>query len=585
MSGLAGLVRLAGPPDLAPLAAMARALDARGPDARLDLRWPEGGLAVAVLAVDEAGGPPARFGAWTVAVDGQITNLAALLKELQAREVPVEETPAGVVAVLLEELGWARATSRLSGDAAIVAWDASARRLWLARDRTGVRPMHWSTLADGTVLFASEPRALLRHPRADRALDPDAVATLVAIGTLPAPHTPWRALHKLGPGDVLEADAAGVRVANAWAEGANPGGADGARARWARSLEYGVELAVRQRAARGAPLAMAASGGVFSAATLGAVVAARRREETLAITVGFDGGEDERGAAAQRAQALGAEPIGVTLSAGELSDLVDELVAGGEPPLDPTAPAWWVLARTAWARGARALVSGVGGAEVFGGHPAYVGQRAAAVPGAGLLGRALRTTGMGGRLDALGDDWLRRHLRWRGLCGPDDADPPLCAAVEALAARAPGDEPAGKALWLDRRLLVAERLAPTVDRAAGAHGLLAVLPLCDADLVAVAAQVPIGHLVPVRRPRGLFVEALAARLPSPPPGPRGMEPPLVAWLPQSPLLAGVPEALEGLLDPDAVRASLTAFREAPDHARARRAWTLAALARWRAALG
>jgi asparagine synthetase B (glutamine-hydrolysing) len=242
--------------------------------------------------------------------------------------------------------------------------------------------------------------------------------------------------------------------------------------------------------------------------------------------------------------------------------LLDELVEGvDEPVVDPAAVAWWAMARAAGDAGCAALLSGVGGAELFGGPPAYRAQRAAGLPGAGLLGRALGA-------DA---SWARRQLRWRGT---DDVPEAAWADVDALAAAAPGHDPAGNALWLDRQLLAEGTLA-VLDRACAAHGLVSRAPFADPDLVSLVATIPVGHVLQVRRPRGLFEEAMAERLPSPVPAHAPMDVPVAAWL--GLVHVDVAERLEGLVAGDEVRRVL-----AGGPASARRAWALGMLARWRA---
>ncbi len=565
MSGLAGLFRLGGPPDRAPLPRMARALDARGPDARDEATVPDGALAVTVGAPGEAGGGVARdaSGRWVVAADGEILNARALHAELSAwGEAPPEETTAAIAAALFASRGFEGALDRLAGDVAIVAWDTASRQLWATRDRAGLRPLHWAALADGTVLVASEPRALLAHPDLDRAVDAEALREALALGAPLPPRTPWRAIRALAPGELLAWDRRGASTRRWWEDAANPSGADGARYRWARSVQFGAELAVQQRVAVAAPVAVALSGGVYAEALLGAA-AARRREPLLALTLAPDGVADPRAAAiAARARATHVE---VPLAAAEVPALLAEVVAH-EPLLTPEALGWWVLARAAWERGAQVLLTGAGGASLFGGRPFPLVERAASLPGLGIFGRAARVVRPRG--------WARHHVR-RTLQLDDG---PWEEGLDALAATAPPADPTGAALWLERRLDAGVTHA-AVDRAAAAHGVRAQSPFADAPLAKLVASVPVGHLVQVRRARGLFLDALAERLAADPPQHHPMELPLAAWLADARLTDGAADALDGIVPGDELRRALE------PSAPARRRWAIAALAAWRRANG
>ncbi len=563
---------------------MTRALDARGPEARADVQLGAGALGVTRLAPGETGPNPAwdPSGRWCVATDGELLNRRALLAELSGwGNVPVAESSSALAACIFAENGFERGLTRLMGDVAFVAWDAQERRFWAARDRAGLRPLAWAQLADGTVLVASEPAALLAHPWVDRRLDPVAIGDLLTLGFTPAPRTLWRAIHKLAPGELLTESAQGTSVLRWWTDAGNPAGAGGARYRWARSAGFSVELAIQQRALVESALAVAVSGGVYSEALLASTAArrpagsdARHGGPVLAFTLGFDG-VDERPRARRIAANAHADHVEIVVSASMIPGLLDELGALGEPLLDASGPGWWLLARAAADRGADTLLSGLGGAELFGGSPASFAERVASVPGAGWLRRAAQASGLPS-LASLADPWATRHLRRRA--GPlgtarEEACPP---ELLALAAASPTDDPAGAALWFDRRLLAESGLS-TVDRIASAHGLRAQAPYADAQLARLVASVPIAHLVQVRRHRGFFLDALSERLQEPPAPSRGMDLPIDAWLANDTLLRGVPESLEGLLPGDLVRAGLATA--APQR------WSLVALAAWRRSNG
>lgn len=562
MAGLAGIARFSGAPDLGPLAAMTRALDARGPEARFEARFAHG-----AVGVTGSEGPSWDSSErWCVAVDSDWANARPLRQELTARDRTGLDSSAGIAASIFAELGFERGVLRLRGDVAIVAWDAVDRQLWVARDRTGQRPMYWASLADGAFLFGSEAKALLRHPALPRRVDAEAIARLLVLGVMPSPRTPWRDLHKLSAGCALRVDAAGIRELRYWEGGANPPGAHGARHQWALSARFATELAFQQRAGGEHAPAVALTEGVFSAALLASVQARRRDSDVLALSVGID--DEAHASARQLAARAKAGHVGITLHAGDLPELLAEIAAQvDEPVADPAFLGRWVMARTAWARGHRTILSGDGGAALFGGR-----RRSLAERGRSAIRRAARVP------------WARRCALGRAGVLPADATAQVWSEVDALAAACPTADAAGGAAWLDRGLWVADGAFLDADRAAGAHGIRGASPFGDPDLVTFISGIPAGHLLGAQLlgPGALFPEALAERLPGDVPAPEPL--PIAAWLTGGGLLDGLEEALEGIAAADGVR-RLRAELDGGSAAAARRLWALLAVARWRVAWG
>lgn len=534
-------------------------MDVRGPDGRSEHLLGEGGFAVTLGAPGESGAQVAgeRSGRWWVAADGELLNARSLLSELTAwEEAPAEPSTPAIAAVIFAARGFQVGLERLAGDVAFLAWDAEEKVLWAARDRAGLRPLCWAIAPDGTILVASEPHSLLAWPGISADEDTDALREGLALGAPLPPRTPWRAVRALAPGELLRWGGQ-VETRRWWEEAANPAGADGARYRWARSAQFGAELAIQQRAAVDAPVAVALSGGVYSEALLVAT-AARRRDPVLALTLHAEGSELEPRAAAAAARARADHRV-IPLLREEIPATLADVVAR-EPILSPEALGWWALSRAAWERGAQVLLTGVGGAALFGGPEIPTHERAAALPGIGALGRLALATRR--------TPWARRHLQ------RSDRDDVL-GSVETLAASAPTPDPLGAALWLDRRL-GAELAHAVCDRAGAGHGVRMSAPFADAPLARLVASIPIGHLVQVRRPRGLLLDALKERLAGDPPGHRPMALPVRAWLEDPRLTQDVPSLLADLLPPEESRRLLA-------EGAARRAWALVALAAWRRA--
>src|SRR4051794_35174606 len=189
MCGIAGLVALDGrAPDRAALEAMSAALVHRGPDE--SGLWGEGPCALAARRLSiidlEHGQQPVSTpdGAVTVVQNGEVYDHERHREELRQRGHEfASRGDTEVIAHLYAEHGLGFA-ERLRGMFAVAVWDAPRRRLVLARDRFGIKPLYWS--ADGgNLAFASELKALQRRPDAGTELDLDAVEAFLAFNSIP----------------------------------------------------------------------------------------------------------------------------------------------------------------------------------------------------------------------------------------------------------------------------------------------------------------------------------------------------------------------------------------------------------------
>src|SRR3954451_5493864 len=202
MCGICGLVATGGGGvDRAALEAMNDTLVHRGPDsAGMVVNGPVGLAARRLSIIDLAtGDQPIANEDRSVHVvqNGEIYNHAQLRAELEAQghRMRTDHSDTEVLVHLYEQHGPAFA-ERLRGMFAVAIWDARERRLVLARDRFGIKPLHWARLTDG-LAFGSELKCLLHAPGFSREVDPDAVEAFLAFNSIPAPFTIYRAARKL----------------------------------------------------------------------------------------------------------------------------------------------------------------------------------------------------------------------------------------------------------------------------------------------------------------------------------------------------------------------------------------------------
>jgi asparagine synthase (glutamine-hydrolysing) len=186
---------------------MTRALAHRGPDAEGYYEAPGIGLGHRRLSIIDlsTGSQPLcnEDGSVWVSFNGEIFNYIELRADLDSRgHVFKTRSDTETLVHLYEEKGL-DFVAELNGQFAIALWDATRRRLVLARDRVGVRPMFHATLPDGTVLFGSEMKALLAHGGLRAEIDPAAVGQIATFWVTVPPRTPFKGIEELAPGRML----------------------------------------------------------------------------------------------------------------------------------------------------------------------------------------------------------------------------------------------------------------------------------------------------------------------------------------------------------------------------------------------
>ena len=593
--------------DPRPVTAMARSLTHRGPDAhsvrRYGGRSPYAAIGVERLAIVdiEHGTQPAQdpSGRYRVALNGEIYNHERLRRELIANGVALKtDSDTEVIAALIASNGLERALSLCHGMFAMAVLDTQTRRLFLVRDRMGVKPLHWSQTEDGTLVFASEIKGLLTHPAIKPKLNPAAIDAYLMFEYVPTPMSIWASVHKIEPGTWLEISAEGQSTHQWWTHPVIAPGRPGNFERWAGSLYGALQVAVKQRVAADVPLGFLLSGGLDSAAIAAlAAVQSNKPIQTFSLSIAADG-FDERSAAEHTARVIGAEHHTTTIGPADLQPLLLEITAAMDEPLaDSSLISTWRLMASVKAAGLKCVLSGDGADEVFGGYPTYLAhQLAGPAKGIrGLLKRAIdhtpvRTDGvtrdyMARRfVQGLNLPWQRRHQLWMGSWLPEEIG--IEATVWARAdqiAEAVGTDPIGRAMSLDQRMYLSDGVLVKVDRAAGAHGIEVRSPFLDHSIVELAASMGTGHHIRATANKRVLRAAMADVLPndirSRPK--KGFGTPVGPWLRGSSrhLLDDLPERTASWIPPDACRRAVTEHIDgSADHRR--RLWSALVLAQW-----
>jgi asparagine synthase (glutamine-hydrolysing) len=593
MCGIAGLFSYAddGAVSREALSSLVAPLRHRGPDdAGVYAAGPLGLAHARLSIIDVTGGHQPIFNEdRTVAVvcNGEIYNHRELRRELAGRGHRfATRSDCEVIVHLYEELG-PGCVEKLSGMFAVAVADFRRRRLLLARDRVGKKPLYLAD--DGRRLgFASELKSLLAAGLVAPEVDPEALDLYLAYGYVPAPWTIFRGAAKLPAGHLAVCDGGGVRIERYWdLEFPAAGEASTASAEeLADELQHLLGEAVRDRLESEVPLGAFLSGGIDSGTVVALMGHQMAGSRVRTHTVGFaDRAVDERADAAVVARALGTDHVATEVHP-DLAEVLPRIAWHlDEPFADPSAvPTWYVSRETR--RRVTVALSGDGGDELFAGYgdryrmhlleerargwlPA--GLRRAMLPGLARrwprsprLPRPLRAGGVLANLavDAgrayfhdrcLIPAHLQERLFGEGLRERRRRFDPFSSLAPHLA-RAPQGDPLSRALYLDLKTWLADDGLVKVDRMSMAHALEVRSPLLDHRVMEFAARVP-SHFKLNGTETKILLRRVAARLlpaeilarPK-----RGFAPPVSRWLRED--LRDLSHDL--LLAPDALAADL-----------------------------
>jgi asparagine synthase (glutamine-hydrolysing) len=507
------------------LRAMTDAVRHRGPDAEGHYRAPGIALGHRRLSIIDlvSGDQPLanEDGSVRVVFNGEIYNFAALRDELTARgHLFRTRSDTEVIVHGYEEWGDA-VVERFRGMFAFALWDAGRRRLLLARDRVGVKPLYYSTIGGRGLVFGSEIKSLLEDPDVSREWRPEAIDSYLTLLYIPSPLTVYRNVHKLPPAHVLVAEHGRVTVKRYWDLTFSGGAEAGGRKPDARTeralleeLDEALREAVRLRLISDVPLGAFLSGGIDSS-TVVAYMVETSDASVVTTSVGFDHAAfDELSHAETVARHLGCEFHPQTASP-RVEDLLPRLAWHfDEPFADSSAvPTYYV------SEAARTLVtvalSGDGGDELWAGYARHrverweARMRRALGPAArlaGALAGALPLSVKGARalrhLASSPDEaCARKHAYelfepnakrrlysddFRAAVRPVDPLEPFRSAYRACQS----SDPVDRAMYVDFRTYLPDDIMTKVDRMSMAVSLEAREPLLDHRLLELAARIP-----------------------------------------------------------------------------------------------
>jgi asparagine synthase (glutamine-hydrolysing) len=525
MCGLSGYVgRVADGPGI--LQRMTAAIGHRGPDSRGILAVDGAGLVHARLAIVglSDGAQPMRDAsdALAIAFNGEIFNYVELRDDLKAKGRNFRtSSDTEVILHLYDEMG-EDCLPLFNGDFAFAIWDGRKRRMLIARDRMGVRPLFYARCA-GTWFFASEIKALLAAPGISAEIDPVALDQVFTTWAPIAPSTLFAGVRELEPGHLAVIDETGLTTRPWWSlefpDARDRPPTDSASA--VDELEALLTDAVRIRMRADVPVGAYLSGGLDSSlATALAAPMAASGLETFSVT--FDSAEhDESAFQAKMVAAIGGRHHAMRCRDDDIAGAFAEVIRHAEQPLLRTAPApLYLLSRLVQQTGLKVVLTGEGADEVFAGYDIFKEAKlrrfVARQPNSrvrvelfrrlypylpGLKAQSGRSLAafFGAGDVGLGDPLYSHRPRFRATAGARlffsaDLKARLGAhdAAEDIAARLPARfsrwHPLHQAQYLEIRfLLPGYILSAQGDRMAMAHGVEGRFPFLDPRLVAFAA--------------------------------------------------------------------------------------------------
>ncbi len=609
MCGIAGIFCFHVPPDLGPLDSLRDAMAHRGPDDAHSVRFRMGGLAVRRLAIQDPRGGRQPIsdcsGRFWVAMNGEIYNFKELRQECRARGTIFRtRCDTEVLVELVAALGLQAALPRLQGMFALAVYDRREQVLWLARDRMGQKPLFYTTLPkDRVFVFASELKALLRHPRMERRVDPGAIARYLLFEYIPAPRTIYQGIEKLEPGCLVRLDTHGVQVGSWWSPPVPRQGCPGPRERraWKASLHGAFRDAALSRLVSDVPVGVLLSGGLDSTAVLATVGPHMKQPVTCFTLAPENRSFDESGAASMVAAHFSCTHNTIPFKSYNLPEVLEELENQLDEPLgDSSLPSTWWLMRQVSAAGFKVVLSGDGGDEALGGYQTYLAHRLVPVgrffsPAMALLLRVLPPS-----YDNVSFDYQlkrmhaglhlpshRRNQVWMGAFLPEDLDASMLddvwSEVDEFASAMKGASPECMAMALDRRFYLGDGVLAKVDRASQAHGVEVRSPFLDHRFVELSARVPSGLKLGLHRTKAIWREITSSIIPPELArlAKKGFGTPVGPWLKGSctHLLHELEQQVEPWVTADSVRRWKRQHMSGlSDHRR--RLWSLLVLARW-----
>ena len=475
----------------------------------------------------EGGKQPIRNedGRIVVVCNGEIYNYRTLRAELEQRgHVFSTESDTEVIVHLYEEYG-EDCVTHLRGMFAFAVWDRAVRRLFIARDRLGIKPLYYTQVGQGLV-FGSEIKVLLQHPLVDANLDLDGLSHFLSLKYVPAPHTMFAGIRSLPPGHVLTCDRHGLRIRSYWDISFAQNGMDASAAAadapaesedtYAERLEELLRESIQLHLQSDVPFGAFLSGGLDSSLIV-ALMSQFLNQPVKTFSVGFQSDsslKDELPYARLMAKHYWTDHHEVLVGPQDFINLTEKVSWHLDQPLADQATIPSYMLSSFAAQQVKMVLTGEGGDELFAGYARYPGERLSplfrSLPGPAkslALGLSNILPGLDRPKLALyalcqSDEGVRfanwfplfnQDMKAQLLSGPVQkalGGTTTSAVFSHFLSQTDATQPLNRMLYVDTKLWLPDYLLARGDKLSMAASLEARVPLLDHKLVEFAAGLP-----------------------------------------------------------------------------------------------
>ena len=565
---------------------------------------------LAIVGVEDGDQPiQSPCGRWWVSMNGEIYNHPSLRRECIGNDFePRNDSDTAVVATLLSFLPFERVIDRLRGMFALAIMDTHTQHVHLLRDRGGQKPLYWTELSDGTLLWSSELRVIegVRRQSSMRlSYNDTAISHLLCFEYIPAPLTIWKDVHKLRPAQHLHRQRSGQSIQGFWDFPSHSLLKGSSRLHWEDSLYLALRSATQLRLQADVEVGTLLSGGIDSTTITALAAEVHPNIQSFSVSIDADGFSERQAILENQKHLRASSSIESTLWSFTQSDFetsLAEVTAHMDEPLaDSSLIVTWFLFKKIQQAGLNCVLSGDGADELFGGYPTYkaahwmmktprMGLRALLAPlarripanpnGVSWEEMLKRWTSVNKRGDM---SWWQEHQLWMGAWTPSDLknSTGIWDIAEFWASQTQSNR-VGDAMFLDQRLYLAEGVLAKVDRASMAHGVEVRSPFLDHHIMELVSQIPL-HFKLNRQGNKQILRGLLSDLPTKIQRrtKKGFGSPVAQWMLSScdEQMKDLPNTLEQWISKKTLHKTILEHREG-SHNHRRRLWSAFILAEW-----
>ena len=478
-----------------------------------------------------------------VMMNGELYNYREVRADLEKRGHKfVTKSDTEILPHLYEEYG-EDLVDHLNGMYAFSLWDTRRKKLIIARDRFGEKPLYYGTF-DGKMLWASEPKALLAHPSVRPELNLDALRQYLSHDYVPAPHSIYMGIAKLPAANIMTVEDGNISIRRYWDQTFEKDGRNRSVETAAAELNELLSDAVRMRLVADVPLGILLSGGIDSS-TVAALAVRHATERVKTFSIGFEEDSfDESKYARMVARHLDTEHYEEKLSASTAGDLISEIGTWLDEPLSDGSLIPTLLLSKFVRKHVTVALGGDGGDELFAGYPMYYAHKVAtaytAIPRFLRIGviepvvRRLPVSTKNMSFDYKAKRFVRaanletveRHHSWFGSFSLDEQQqlltPGVLAGSDGDIYRGPREmlglcdasNEIEQMQYLDVNYYMAEDILTKVDRAAMAVSLETRAPFLDPRVAQFAAALPLEHKLQGKNGKYILKRAVEGILPA-----------------------------------------------------------------------